>query len=72
MKATREQLATARALKGRRIVSVKLHPFDPSNGQEAATDPVIMLDDGSILRFSVQETDVGEYGVELCVTKGGV
>lgn len=70
VKATRSQIATARALVGRRIQSVELNPFDPTNGQPAATDPAIYLDDGGALFFTVQETDTGEYGIELGLHRG--
>jgi hypothetical protein len=63
---TADQKRTARALRGKRVKSVRLHPFAPSNGGPAATDPVIVFTDGSSLAFGVDETEMGEYGVSLC------
>jgi hypothetical protein len=65
----------ARALVGRRIVKVELRRF-PTDRAGAkrndsdywATDPQILLDNGRWLRFNVQETEVGEYGVELVLS----
>ena len=70
-----------RALIGRRITGVELHRFDrnrnkqeegypqPYGGKDRwASDPVIELDNGQRLRFVVQETDVGEYGIELVLS----
>lgn len=71
MRATKEQRAVVEALKGKRVARVALHAFDPNEneqartGREVATDPVIWFTDGTCLRFMVQETEVGEYGVEL-------
>ncbi len=59
-------LATARLLVGRTIVAVDLRPFDGGSPQEIRNchDPVITLDNGAQLTFSVQETDSGDgYGV---------
>lgn len=54
-------------LRGRRIVKVLLRPFnDELRG--TATDPLIVLDDGTTLSFLTQETDVGEYGVKLIIS----
>ena len=65
------------SLIGRRIVAVQLNRFDRNvEGQPVryegkdrwATAPEIVLDNGQRLRFLVQETDVGEYGVELILS----
>jgi hypothetical protein len=68
----------ARDLIGRKIVGVKWNRFrtekpgvKPADGDYWATDPVLILDNGRQLRFVVQETDVGEYGVELCLSDRG-
>lgn len=56
-------------LKGRRIVEVKWNSFKTGRsvgrGQGWTTDPVFILDDGSKVGFSVQETEVGEYGISV-------
>lgn len=66
-----------RSLIGRRIVAVQLNRFDRNvEGQPVryagkdrwATAPEIVLDNGQRLRFLVQETEVGEYGVELIIS----
>lgn len=49
-------------VEGLRIVRVELNPFDDGRGGHAY-NPVIVLADGSRLRFEVQETESGEYGV---------
>ena len=51
-----------RELVGRKIVGFKANPFADGRGG-LAHDPALVLDDGSILRFVVEETDVHEYGV---------
>lgn len=61
-----------RLLKGRKIVSVSLRPFPSGRGRQLATDPVIRLDDGTHLYFNTQETEVGAYGVEVSVVRGGI
>lgn len=66
-----------RDLIGRKIVAVDLYPFDRnmqdgpvcySGPNRYATNPVLTLDNGRRLSFVVQETDIGEYGVELCLS----
>jgi len=47
---------------GRRIVAVDLYPFADGRGG-TATQPVLHLDNGRRVWFTVQETEVGEYGV---------
>ena len=56
-----------RDLVGRTIVAVDLRRFADARGGWAF-DPVITLDNGRRLAFSVQETDTGEYGVELLLS----
>jgi hypothetical protein len=50
---------------GRRIVGVRLNKFKDGKGGWA-TNPVLTLDNGLKVSFVVQETDVGEYGIEIC------
>ena len=58
-------------LVGRTITRVVLHPFD--NGRlGTVTDPCITLDDGTELKFVVQETEGSEYGVSLVLTSNNV
>jgi hypothetical protein len=64
-KLSEEQKRTAKLLRGKTIASVALFPFTRGNGSGAATDPVITFTDGSCLRFNVEETEMGEYGVTL-------
>lgn len=56
-----------RDLVGRTIVAVDLQRFSDGKGGWAF-DPVLTLDNGRRLGFSVQETDTGEYGVELLLS----
>ena len=53
---------------GKRIKRIRLRPFPDGRGGRAY-DPIIELDDGTRIQFYVQETDVGEYGVELDVIR---
>lgn len=57
-------------LRGRRIENIRLRPFSDGKG-ERAYDPEIILDNGSAIRFVVQETESGEYGVALVVADYG-
>ena len=68
MKLNAKQRSVASLLRGKTIARVEMHGFDPrtpGGSEELATDPVVRFTDGSCLRFLVQETDVGEYGVQL-------
>jgi hypothetical protein len=70
LKLTAEEKATAQALRGKTIARVFFHPFDPNQDgsttiKDKVTDPEIVFTDGSRLRFSVEETEIGEYGVAL-------
>ena len=65
--ARRDHRATIDAcacLVGRTIVRVELNPFsdERAGGAGVAYDPSLILDDGTLVRFVVQETEVGEYG----------
>lgn len=51
---------------GKRIQDIDLRPFDDGRGG-SAYDPVIILGDGTRIVFHVQETEVGQYGVEFLV-----
>lgn len=50
---------------GRKIVEVDMHPFATGLHQPMGTTyaPVFTLDNGARIKFSVDETEVGEYGV---------
>lgn len=51
-----------RELIGRTIVDFRLNPFRDGRGG-TAHNPEIVLDDGSVLRFVTEETDVDDYGI---------
>lgn len=55
-------LAIPRLLAGRTIVAVDLRPFPDGRGSKAYR-PVLTLDNGATLSFTVQETESQEYGV---------
>lgn len=62
------KLVTARLLVGRRVVAFDLRPFDDVDvaGHKVKTvySPVITLDDGAKIMFTVEEIDSGDgYGV---------
>lgn len=61
--------AKARDLIGRTITAVDFQPFATGRGRERTTKPIITLDNGRKLYFVASETEVGDYGVELCLTK---
>lgn len=67
-KRCREAIKIAAAITGARIEAVHLRPFDNGRGGEG-TDPVLQLSTGDSLSFVVDETDVGEYGVLLALTR---
>lgn len=54
-------------LAGKTIAKVEMHPFQarPGNDRTVAHDPTITFTDGSQLRFFAEETEIGEYGVDL-------
>lgn len=54
-----------REVVGRRIVAVRSNRWWDSGRRFWAHRPVIVLDDGSELFFSVEETDSGEYGISV-------
>lgn len=63
--------ASARHLVGRRIVAVDMRSFKSGEGRgkRVCHDPVVTLDDGSVLSFVVEETDSGDcYGVSIVRT----
>jgi hypothetical protein len=64
--------ASKRDLVGRKIVSIDFHGFAPRpdrDKRKTATDPRIVLDSGRVLWFVVDETEVGEYGVAICISE---
>lgn len=56
-------------LKGKRILGVDLRPFQDGRGG-VAFDPIIYLDGGICLTFTVKETET-DYGVAINITGGG-
>lgn len=52
---------------GRRIVDVELRSFPDGRGGRAHA-PQIILDNGRAIRFVVEETEHGEYGVQPVLT----
>jgi hypothetical protein len=61
-------VAKARDLVGRTITAVDFRKFQRGPNRGWATDPVLTLDNGKQVHFVVQETEVGEYGIEVCVS----
>ncbi len=66
-------MSTAKELRhliGKRVRSIRLRPFDASNGGGRAFAPIIEFEDGSRLTFNVQEVEAaGDYGVELVLAR---
>jgi hypothetical protein len=64
--------AAKRDLLGRRIVAVNWRSFkrafEPTRLGKA-TDPLLTLDNGRTIWFTVDETDVGEYGVCISISQ---
>lgn len=58
-------------LKGRRIIEVRWNAFKTGRGrgrgQGWTSDPVFIMDNGSTVRFSVDETEIGRYGISVTV-----
>jgi hypothetical protein len=55
-------------LVGKRIVRVDMRPFKTGDrgAERTCHDPLIELDDGSVLRFWVEETESGDtYGIGI-------
>lgn len=65
--------ATKRDLIGRTIVDVEWRAFrarpQDKSDRKMAHDPVLILDNGARVHFMTEETDVGEYGTCILVTK---
>ena len=57
---------------GKKIIKVLLNQFsnDTHYGNPYSYDPEIFLDDGTIIKFVVDETEVGEYGITPIVVRG--
>ena len=51
-------------LVGRRIVAVDLRPFNDGRGG-TTTAPLLKLDDGTSIWFSVHETETDSYGIVM-------
>ena len=60
-------IATKKALVGRAIVDVDFQPFPDRKGGTAHR-PRLTLDDGRVLYFVTEETEVGDYGTSICIT----
>lgn len=73
MPAIKSDSAALAALRGRTIVDVKVRRFPKSyrEGRTFATDPILQLDNGTVLTFTVEETE-SDYGITLHVAKGSV
>ena len=58
---------------GRRLVVRRIKLFDPGafpNGRGGkAHAPRMVLDDGTVLHFEAEETDVGRYGVKVIAVR---
>lgn len=57
--------ASAKLLVGRRITAYDARRFLRGRGRQVAHDPIIIIDDGAFLSFTVEETDSGEHGVRV-------
>ncbi len=57
-------LANNKLLKGRVIQEIRLQRWSDKVRGITAYDPVIVLDNGAMISFSVQETESGEYGIK--------
>jgi hypothetical protein len=68
MSADKRQLSR---IVSRMITRIDLNPFDDGRGGKA-TNPIITLDDGAQIGFSVQETETGEYGIEINYFRAGL
>lgn len=55
-------LAIPRLLVGRTIAAVDLRPFTDGRGGKSYR-PILTLDNGATIEFTVQETESSEYGV---------
>ena len=53
---------------GKTVASVDMRPGDDGRGG-TAHDPVITFTDGSRIRFVTEETETGEYGVDIAYHK---
>ena len=61
---------TKRDLLGRKIVDVNFRRFATDRPKNPwTTAPILTLDNGRRLWFVVAETEVGEYGVEISISK---
>lgn len=55
---------------GTKIQKIELNEFDDGRG-DTAYNPVIHLEDGTSILFTVTETEIGEYGVSPAVWRYG-
>jgi len=67
--------ATKPDLVGRSIVDVDFRAFrarpEQKGDRTMAHAPVLILDNGDRVHFMTEETDVGEYGTCILITKKG-
>jgi hypothetical protein len=62
-------LATKQRLVGRRIVDVKLNRFSAGGGRGWTYNPVLVLDNGAVVSFSVDEIEsAAGYGITPTLT----
>lgn len=58
---------------GKTIATVDMRPFSSRGNKRrhntVAHDPLITFTDGSSISFTVEETEVGVYGVDICLRK---
>lgn len=74
MKPNRQERDKIARLKGRKIVRAEVDMFDPMRAGEPrarAHDWCLVLDDGTRVRFLTEETETGDYGVDLVLTPAG-
>lgn len=72
MKPNKAELAKIARLEGRTIARVEVSVFNPERAGEPrgrAHDWRLVLDDGTRVWFTVEETETGEYGVDLMLSK---
>jgi hypothetical protein len=61
-----EQAAIAKKLRGKKLARLTVNIFETGQDQHPLTcSPKLHFADGTVLRFVVNETEHGEYGLEL-------
>ena len=56
------------ALRGRTITDIRVERFRDGRGGWAES-PILLLDTGARIYFSVQETETPEYGIKIGITQ---